>query len=447
MKTDPCLCIVGAGPAGLALARAAVRHGITFDQFERHSDVGGIWDPGNTGSPIYESAHFISSKTKSHFIDFPMPDAFPDYPSNRQVLSYLRAFAAQFGLYQHITFNTEVRRAEPEGRTWKVTLSSGETKNYSALACASGTNWTANMPAYPGRFDGEIRHASSYRRRAEFAGKRVLVIGGGNTACDVSCDAASVADSAVISLRRGYHFVPKHLFGVPADVFASRGPRLPIWMKQRLFAAILKTLTGDLSRFGLKKPDHRLFESHPILNTQILHHLAHGRLRAKPEVTQFDGRSVQFADGTREDFDLVLCATGYRWDIAYLDRSLLRWKASRPDLYLNIFSREHRGLYALGYVETNGGAYRLFDEMADFTIRAIAARRENGTVAQTFDRLVATDRPDLSGGIRFVASDRHATYVEIETYRKYMRKLGRKLCWPSLEPGAFAAQRIDGIAE
>ncbi|HVP83347.1 MAG TPA: NAD(P)-binding domain-containing protein [Rhizomicrobium sp.] len=443
MKTEQRVCIVGAGPAGLALARACVRHGVAFDVYERHSDVGGIWDQSNPGSPIYDSAHFISSKTQSHYIDFPMPEDYPDYPSNKQILNYIRSFAVAYGLYQHITFNMEVTRAELVGRTWKVTLSSGETKNYCALVCATGTNWLPSMPDYPGTFAGEMRHAVTYKKRGEFLGKRVLIIGGGNSACDIASDAASIADHAAISLRRGYHFVPKHLFGVPADVFAASGPRLPMWMQQKVFAVMLKALTGDLTRFGLKKPDHRLFESHPILNTQILHHLAHGRIRAKTDVARFDGKTVHFNDGSSEDFDLVLCATGYRWEIPFVEPALFRWKSNKPDLYMNLFARDHRELYGMGYMETNGGAYKLFDEMADFTVRAIDARNENGLTAQKLDRLVANDAPDLSGGIRFVASDRHATYVEIDAYRKYMKRLRKKLGWPQLEPGAFAAQRVD----
>jgi hypothetical protein len=443
MKTERRICIVGAGPAGLALARACVRHGLSFDVYERHSDVGGIWDPENPGSPIYDSAHFISSKTQSHYVDFPMPDDYPDYPSGKQILNYIRSFAVAYGLYQHVIFNMEVTRAELAGRTWHVTLSSGETKTYCALVCATGTNWLPNMPDYPGTFAGEMRHAVTYRSQAEFLGKRVLIVGGGNSACDIASDAASVAQSTAISLRRGYHFVPKHLFGVPADVFASGGPHLPMWLQQRVFAAILKILTGDLTRFGLQKPDHRLFESHPILNTQVLHHMAHGRIRARPDVARFDGDTVHFTDGSHDDFDLVLCATGYRWEIPFVDPSLLRWKSHKPDLYMNLLSRDHRELYGLGYMETNGGAYKLFDEMADFTARAIAARNDNGSVAQRLDKLARSDTPDLSGGIRFVRSDRHATYVEIGAYRKYMHRLRKKLGWPDLTSGTFAAQRVD----
>ena len=87
------MCVVGAGPSGLIMARQLRSAGIPFDVYEKHSDVGGIWDPENPGSPVYDSAHFISSKYTSYFYGFPMPDSYPDYPSWRQLRDYIRAFA------------------------------------------------------------------------------------------------------------------------------------------------------------------------------------------------------------------------------------------------------------------------------------------------------------------------------------------------------------------
>ncbi|MEZ5219562.1 MAG: hypothetical protein R2715_23935 [Ilumatobacteraceae bacterium] len=173
------------------------------------------------------------------------------------------------------------------------------------------------------------------------------------------------------------------------------------------------------------------------MNTQLLHHLAHGDATAKPDVARFEGTTVHFVDGTSEEFDLVLCATGYRWNIPYVDAEEFSWRASRPDLYLNLFSRENPHLYALGYMETNGGAYKLFDEMADLIARTIAARRAGGPAQTAIDGLIATDRPDLSGGIRFVGSDRHATYVEIGAYRKQLARIRKHVGWPGLVDGQF----------
>lgn len=191
------------------------------------------------------------------------------------------------------------------------------------------------------------------------------------------------------------------------------------------------------SRFGLKEPDHKLFETHPILNTQLLHYLSHGDIAPKPDIARFEGRTVHFTDGSSDMFDLVLCATGYTWSIPYLDPAHITWKSGRPDLYMNLFSRTDPTLYALGYMETNGGAYKLFDEMADFITRVIDARMRGGAAADAVNALVANDRPDLSGGIRFVGSARHSTYVEISAYRHHMQRIRKRLGWPDLVPGIF----------
>jgi len=433
------VCIVGGGPAGMSLARALKASAIPFDAYERHSDLGGLWDSDNPGTPIYRSAHFISSKTKSQFQGFPMPADYPDFPSARQILSYLRAFARAHDLYPHFKLGTEVRSACLVEGAWEVTLGSGETHHYAALICATGTNWHPSLPHYPGTFSGEMRHSASYDSMEEFAGKRVLVIGGGNSGCDIACDAAQAADAAFISLRRGYHFIPKRIFGMPADVFGSSGPQLPMWLEQKIFGAMLRLLTGDLTKLGLAKPDHRLFESHPILNDQLLHHLAHGNIKAKPDVERFDGRIVFFKDGTQEEIDLILCATGYDWKIPYVDAGLFQWNGTRPRLFMSIFNRQTPSLYALGFIETNGGIYGLLDDMADMIARAILARAEGGRAAQVLDSMVADETVDLSGGINFVKSARHEGYVDIHAYQKALKTLRRRLGWPDLSQHPSAA--------
>jgi len=447
MATIGRVCVVGAGPAGLSLARAFLAQGIPFDVYERHHDVGGLWDQANPGSPVYDSAHFISSRSQSHFHDFPMPEDYPDYPSHRQVLVYMRSFADAYRLREHIRFDTGVTSAVPDVAGWRVTLSTGEVRSYASLVCANGTNWHPVMPSYPGVFAGEMRHTQTYRSSEELRGKRVLIIGAGNSGADIACDAARTASRAFLSVRRGYHFIPKHIFGKPADVFAAESPPLPRWLEQRVFGVLLRLLNGDVSRFGLPRPDHRIFETHPILNTQVLHFLAHGDLKAMPDVERFAGRTVHFKDGSNEEIDLVLCATGYDWGIPYVPEDQFRWKGHRPDLYLAMFSRENPRLYVMGFLETNNGAYRMFDDMADLIARAIVARSEGGAAAQAVDALIGGDRPDLTGGIHFIATDRHATYVDGPAYKKHLRRVRRRLGWPGLARGAYDRLRTAGRAE
>jgi len=437
-------CVVGAGPAGLAMMRALGRHGIEYDCFERHEDVGGIWDQGNPGSPIYDSAHFISSRSLSGFHGFPMPDDLPDYPDHRQVLEYLRGFADAYGLRERVTTSTAVERAVPgPDGGWTVTLAGGEERRYDNLVCANGTTWDPNRPELPGEesFAGDVIHSSVHRSAADFAGRRVLVVGGGNSGVDIACDAARTAAAAWISLRRGYHFVPKHLFGIPADVFAESGPELPMAVAQRILPPLIRLQIGRPERYGLPKPDHRLFESHPILNDQILHYLSHGDVGVKPDVERLDGAEVVFADGSRERIDLVVLATGYRFSIPYLSDGAVDYVGGRPQMYLHLLSPELDDLYGIGFSEGDGGAYALFDEMADLIANAIVTTATGGPAAARLHELRRKPTPDVSGGVRHVASDRHIGYLHLPAYRKAASAMRSQMGWGAFDPAGLATVR------
>lgn len=433
-------CIVGAGPAGLSQARAFKAAGIAYDLFEKHSDVGGIWDIDNPGSPMYESAHFISSKTLSGFVDYPMPEAYPDYPSHGQILAYLRAFARDHGLYRDITFGTAVVRAEPDGEGWRIRLSGGVERRYRGLVCANGMTWQPFSPDYPGSFDGEARHVVTYRGAVEFKGRRVLVVGGGNSGCDIACDAAQHADAAFISLRRGYHFIPKHIFGMPADVFGARRPRLPMAMKQRLFQLMLRGLLGDLRRYGLPRPDHRLFETHPILNGMILHHLSHGDLEVRPDIAELKGDKAVFVDGSEQEVDLILYATGYDMAIPFMDPAHFAWAGSRLKSYLSVFTRSDT-LFTLGFLNTNAGVYGDFDRLAHLVACFVRDQESHPERAARFRHRIDSDATDLRGGIRFVDSARHASYLHHESFQSHLERTRRHMAWPALEAGCYEMLR------
>jgi cation diffusion facilitator CzcD-associated flavoprotein CzcO/amino acid transporter len=440
-------CIIGAGPCGLLAARAFKLAGIPYDQFERHADVGGIWDIENPGTSMYDSAHFISSKFVSAFYGLAMPDDYPDYPSHKQILAYIRDFADHFGLRRAITFGVGVVHAEPIGADaeggWRVELSNGETRTYLGLVCANGVTWHPNMPAYPGAddFTGEIRHSVTYRDAAEFRGKRVLIVGAGNSGVDIACDAARNAEAAFISLRRGYHFVPKHMFGIPTDVFLGGSVQPP---KGVVIpddpSAMLAALVGDLTRYGLPAPDHKVLQSHPIMNSQILHCLAHGDLKAKPDITRLTPDGVVFADGTSEKIDLVVLATGYDLRMPFLDESLFTWRHGRPELYLNIFHRRLRGLAVVGYVEFASAGYKRFDEMAQMA--ALDAYLEHsGNAGDEWRRMKASDHPNLRGTMEYIDSPRHANYVDVAVYRRVLSEIREKFGWPDPEEGLYASLR------
>jgi cation diffusion facilitator CzcD-associated flavoprotein CzcO len=418
-------CIVGAGPSGLAAARAFAEAGIPFEMFDRHPDVGGIWDLDLARTPMYESAHFISSRTLSGFEGFPMPDHYPDYPGWRLVRDYIRAFADRHALRGHITFGTAVEAIAPApDDRWDVRLATGETRRYRGVVVGVGHQWDPVLPAYPGTWEGEAYHTFDYRSPRELAGKRVLVVGGGNSGCDIACDAATHAERAFISMRRGYRFLPKHLFGKPVDVFFRGGPQPPAWLAQPILALLLRLVIGDLTRYGLQAPDHRVLATHPIVNSQLLHHLAHGDVTPKRDVAELRGRRVRFTDGSEEEVDLILWATGYRATIPALDARVLdaRDGGGAPELVANLLARRFPTLFVIGHFETDGGAYPVVSRQAALAAAVVRAREGGGAARERAERLRTGPAPDLSGGIHHLATPRHAFYVQFDAYQHWLER-------------------------
>ena len=436
--------IIGGGPSGMIMARALLKEGVPFDWFERHSDFGGIWDLENPGTPMYESAHFISSKFTSGFFGEPMPDSFPDYPNRRQILEYIRGFGRTWNLYDAVTFNANVVRAEPRGDgRWCVSLASGERHEYDGVIAAPGVTWHPAEVAFPGMsdFQGEIRHSVTYRSGSEFTGKRVVIVGGGNSGVDIACDAARYAANAFFSVRRGYRYIPKHIGGLPTDAVMAgilpppRGLGLSTDLN-----TMLDTLVGDLTRFGLPAPDHDALTSHPIMNSQILHYLSHGDLIARPDIDHFTRDGVVFRDGTEEHADVVMLCTGYTYGLPFLDPEIITWQSGHPQLYLNVFSREHDSLAVLGFIEFADAAYRRFDEMAQLIVMDIRAR-ETGEHREAIQALKASDTPDVRGGVHYVDSPRHTNYVESSTYQRYLAELRDRFDWPDLDDEFYDSVR------
>ena len=443
-------CLVGAGPSGMIMARSLIKEGVPFDWFERNPDFGGIWDIDHHGSPMYESAHFISSRYTSGFYGAPMPDSFPDYPSWRQIRDYIRDVARRFGLYRYVTFDTEVRRADPQpDDRWLVTLGDGTQREYDGLICAPGVTWHPNQVDLPGSdvFAGTIRHSVDFRDGLELRGKRVLIVGAGNSGVDIASDAARHADEAYLSVRRGYRFIPKHIGGLPVDAVLSGAIDPPPGISLSNDAnALIDALVGDLTRFGLPAPDHDALASHPIVNSQVLHHLAHGDLVAKPDVERLTETGVIFIDGTQVKVDEIILATGYEYRLPFLDPEFLTWKQGHPQLYLNVFSRELDSLYVLGFIEFADAAYKRFDEMAQLVMIDIHAR-ETGARKAELSGLKRNDKPDLRGGMTYIDSPRHANYVERSTYVNYLAAFRERFGWPDLDDNSYAELELRGLPD
>lgn len=412
--------VIGAGPSGLATARALSRRGLHVEGYEASHDVGGLWDISNPRSTMYESAHLISSRTTTEFSEFPMRSTV-DYPGHRVLLDYFREYAAHFGLTELFRFGTRVTRLEPHGDGWDLTSvgpAGEQTRWYDAVVLANGTLAEPNVPSFDGDFSGEIMHTSAYKSAAQLRGRRVLLIGAGNSGCDIAVDAVHHAASVDMSVRRGYYFVPRYLFGRPSDTL-NQGRPLPARLKQAVDSRVLKLFTGDPVRFGFPRPDYRVYESHPIVNTMILNHLGQGDLRIRADVDRLDGDTVRFRDGSSGEYDLVLLATGYTLDYPFVDRRHLHWQGASPRLFLNMFPSSFNGLYVMGMIEASGIGWQGRYEQADLLAAYLAAPPDRA--AEFRERVTGRGWPDLTGGYRYLGLDRMAYYVNKDAYRTAVR--------------------------
>ena len=421
--------IIGGGPAGLTQARALGDLGIPYTIFERNAAFGGLWNTDDPTSPIYDSAHLISSRYLTGFQDYPMPDDWADYPSRVHILEYIQSFAKDHGIAAHARFNAEVSAATPVEGGWEVATKDGTREKFRWLIAANGSNWKPVMPKWPGTFDGTLRHAASYKSPEEFADKKVLIVGLGNSGVDIACDAVRSAKSVDVSIRRGYHVIPKHIFGKPADVFSADSPGLPFPIRQRILQKLLRVLIGDLGKYGMPKPDHRLMETHPLLNDQFIFHLRHGDLDLLADIERLEGQMVHFKDGTSGEYDEIICATGFDWEIPYIKEELLPWERGRIAPPLAIFP-DVENLFLISFVESNGSSFSLFNDMSRIIARAILIERDKPQEYQRLRKVLKETEFDVTGGLRMLNTDRHVGYMDNLAYRKALKKLIKMMSWP-----------------
>lgn len=420
MMSDARVCVIGAGSSGLIAAKNLVEAGFEVDVLERAGDLGGNWNYGMPYARVYASTRMISSKPFTQIPDYPMPAAFPDYPHHSEVLAYLRGYAEHFGVQSCIRFDTPVVKVTPCAQGWDVTVGAGEVRRYGAVVIANGHNWLPKQPSYPGNFTGTTMHSADYKEPSSFRGKRVLVVGGGNSGCDIAVEAADQAALTLHSVRRGYHYIPRYLFGRPADQMgdALLNLRLPLALRRLITSLALRAGRGSQTAFGLPRPDHRLYETHPIVNEMLPEYVRQRRITVKPDVARFDGRSAHFTDGTAAEIDTVVFATGYRIEIPFIDQALLHWRDGRPHLYLNVFAAGHDTLFTAGLIQPDSGQFGLVHWQTRAIAMFLRAMHRGEPGAARLRERIAIGTSDLGSGIHYAESTRHFLEVEHWSYRK-----------------------------
>lgn len=428
--------VIGAGPMGLASARNLQKLDIPFVGFELHADVGGLWDIDNPHSTMYESAHLISSKRMTEFAEFPMRDEVAPYPHHNEMRRYFRDYAERFALRQHYEFNARVVELIPDGEGWVLTSErNGErqTRRFDGVLIANGTLHKPNRPSLPGAFCGELMHSADYRSAEVFRGKRVLIVGCGNSGADIAVDAVHQAASVDMSLRRGYYFLPKFVKGRPIDTLGGK-LKMPRPLKQKFDAGLIRLIMGKPSDYGLPDPDYRMYESHPVVNSLILHHLGHGDIKPRRDVASIEGRTVYFSDGEFAEYDLIMLATGYLLDYPFIGREHLNWPTGldAPQLYMNVFHPEHNNLFMMGMIEAAGLGWEGRNQQARLVALYIQQQRAGTAAAARFNQL-KRERAGvtLDGGYRYIKLARMAYYVNKDAYlaslRQHIAELERDL--------------------
>ncbi|WP_166263962.1 flavin-containing monooxygenase [Marinobacter caseinilyticus] len=416
------VCVIGAGPSGLTAAKNCLETGLNVTVFEKNDKVGGNWVfNSKTGhSSVYDNTHIISSKSWSEYEDFPMPEDYPDYPNHQQLQAYFENYARHFGVMERIRFDTtvdhihrnddgqwDVQHTGPDGNTSVTT--------FSHLMVANGHHWNPRMPEYPGHFEGRFMHSHDFKGVDDsWRGKNVLVIGAGNSACDVAVESARLAGRVGLSMRSPQWFLPKFMFGLPSDVLGSRTPWLPGKARQLIFTVLLKLLQGDYAKkYGLPKPKKLVLSHHPSVNSDLLDFIRHGRVKPRPGVKALQDDSVEFTDGRFESYDIIVACTGFRISFPFFDTAFIDFEhATRVPLYRKMMHPDYRNLYFIGLFQPLGCIWPLADYQAKLACLEILGKYQRpADLAGAIQHEI--DHPHL----KFDTGSRHSTQVDYHKFR------------------------------
>jgi cation diffusion facilitator CzcD-associated flavoprotein CzcO len=417
------VAIIGGGPTGIGIGRELADAGIDFDLYEAEADFGGVWNAGAGSGRAYPSLHLISPAFNTQVQDFPMPADYPPYPNHAQMLAYIHSYARAGGVYGHTRFNSRVERLEPSASGWSLRCVDGGGGDYPLVVVCNGLQRTPRYPSYPGRFDGEVLHTCDYKSPEQLRGKRVLVIGAGNSGCDLAVEAVHHASGVLHSTRRGYYYQPKFIDGKPTPQWMMElGGRFGSKEDTLAYIGQVFKLAGfDGADYGLPRPDYPLDAAHPVMNSHVLHHIGHGDILPRGDVESFAGKRVHFRDGSSAEVDLVVYATGYDRDLSFIASELLEWKDGIPHLFLHSTPRNHDNLLFMGFVNAAGGLGDGLKTQGAFVrsyARALAGRTSG---LHAFLQAKQTEQPDL-GQQYFVKSHRHLWETDLWKLLAQMRK-------------------------
>jgi hypothetical protein len=369
-------CIIGAGAAGISALQQLRQAGYHVECFEKTGRVGGHWHTD------YEALHLITSRDTTHFEDFPMPADYPHFPRRDQVRAYIESYAARHGLYDVVNFNTEIVSVTPEATGpgtvgssgWRVLSSRGDEGTFDGVVVANGHLWDPYVPQVPGEYTGKQLHSSEYSNVGDLEGGRILIVGAGNSGCDLAVDVAQHRLEADVVIHKGIFFQPKTFFGRPRQEvpFLQQFSPEEQDLINRLLARVSIGQNTDYP--GLPAPEAETLAGGPVtVNDLLLYWIHHGRVRVVPGISRFKGKTVHFSDGTSRDYDSVLWATGFNVRLPFLDDQLITWRDKVPVRYAGgILPEGAEKLYFVGLIAPRGPQIPIYGIQAKLVARMIA---------------------------------------------------------------------------
>lgn len=433
----PRTCVIGAGSSGLPVVKALKDRGLPVTCFERTPNIGGLWCIDNKpwgASAAYDSLHINTDTRLMEYQDFPMPADLPAYPDHRQIHGYFESYAERFGLRESVRFGCEVQRCErdQEGR-WQVTLASGETGQFDALVVANGHHWDPQGPdpMPPGEFAGAQIHSHLYRNPREpldLMGKRVVVVGLGNSAVDIATELASRANAERVWMvaRRGAWILPKWFMGTPITRMPQPQNLLP-WLPWQLTSLVtglvMRLQFGHPTDYGLPRPDHRPLQSHPTVSQDLLSRIGHGDLLVKPGIRELRGDRVLFEDGSEEPVDAIIWCTGYRVSFPFFDPDFLAARDNVLPLWHRTVRPDLDNLFFVGLYQPLGSVMQPAELQAKVIGEYLAGRLALPDEA-TMRREMAREQRALEK--RYRHSRRHTMQVDFGPYMHRLKKLLRE---------------------
>lgn len=422
----PTVCVIGAGISGLTAAKKLADYGIDFDCFESSDRVGGNWAFRNPNghSSAYRSLHIDTSKEGLRFRDFAISDAYPDFPHHTQVAEYINAYCDAFDLRRRIRFNTAVEHCErlPQGG-WRIRTEHGDEHLYDVLVVGNGHHWDPRYAEFPGTFDGEQIHSHHYIDPTEpldLRGKRILVVGIGNSAADIVSELSqkSNRNTVFLSTRSGAWVIPKYLFGKPIDQVVAMEPRLPLKMQRVAARIVPRLISGRMEHYGLPTPNHHFLEAHPTQSAELLVRLGSGDVTPKPNVERLDGTAVQFVDGTRVDVDVIIWATGYNITFPFFDEDFISAPDNRIELYKRMFKPGIDDLVLIGFGQAIPTLFPWVECQSGLMARYIHGDYRPPETEEMVRRLKADDARDIG---HMHDSARHRQQLDYHVYEHEIR--------------------------